>query len=117
MSHETIKVPKTSKLIHKEFHLDNKIYKAIRPTGSKAGVMYGLPKVHKSGTPLRPIISAVGTYNYKPAKYLNSILAPLVQSPLIIKDTFDFVGRVRTMDKWQDKQWRHHGWTNWTLSP
>ena len=65
--------------------------------------MYGLPKVHKSGTPLRPIISAVGTYNYKPAKYLNSILAPLVQSPLIIKDTFDFVGRVRTMDKRQDK--------------
>ncbi len=37
----------------------------IRPTGSRPGVLYGLPKVHKTGNPVRPIISAVNTYNYR----------------------------------------------------
>ena len=57
--------------------------------------MYGLPKIHKTGTPLRPIISAVGTYNYKLAKYLDKILKPLVPNEnYILKDTFDFVNKV-----------------------
>ena len=33
------------------------IYDAIRPTGSQRPRMYGLPKTHKEGTPLRPILS------------------------------------------------------------
>jgi len=57
--------------------------------------MYGLPKIHKNGSPVRPIISAIGTYNYKLAKYLDKILRPLVSdNNIIIKDTFDFVNRV-----------------------
>ena len=54
-------------------------YKRILPCGSKAGVMYGLPKIHKDGCPLRPIILAVGTYNYKLAKYLVEIISPLLE--------------------------------------
>ena len=57
--------------------------------------MYGLPKVHKAGYPIRPIISATGTYSYKLAKYLDSILKPLLNNNrYIITDTFDFVNRV-----------------------
>ena len=56
--------------------------------------MYGLPKIHKNGVPVRPIISAIKTYNYNLAKYLDEILKPLINSPYIIKDTFDFVNRV-----------------------
>jgi hypothetical protein len=37
--------------------------KMLKISGSRAGIMYGLPKVHKSGIPLRPILSTVGTYN------------------------------------------------------
>jgi len=65
------------------------------PCGSRAGIMYGLPKIHKEGAPVRPIISGIGTYNYKLAKYLDRILKPLTtNSNYIIKDTFDFVNRV-----------------------
>ena len=46
------------------------VRKKITPCGSRAGIMYGLPKIHKEGAPLRPIISAIKTYNYKLAKYL-----------------------------------------------
>jgi len=71
------------------------VYNEILPCGSRSGIMYGLPKIHKTGTPLRPIISAVGTYNYKLAKYLDKILKPLVPNEnYILKDTFDFVNKV-----------------------
>ena len=57
--------------------------------------MYGLPKIHKNGVPVRPIISAIGTYNYNLAKYLDEILKPLISDKsFIIKDTFDFVNRI-----------------------
>ncbi len=57
--------------------------------------MYGFPKIHKNGTPLIPIISAIGIYNYKLAKYLDTILKPLgpIES-CILKNTFDFVNKV-----------------------
>jgi len=78
-------------------------YKRIMPCGSKAGVMYGLPKIHKENCPLRPIISAVGTYNYKLAKFLVEILTPLVEHDYMIKDTFDFVNKVANLNTKDDK--------------
>ena len=65
------------------------------PFGSRPGIMHGLPKIHKEGAPVRPIISAIGTYTYKTAKYLNRILTEYItENDCIIKDTFDFVNRV-----------------------
>ena len=80
-------------------------YKRIAPCGSKAGVLYGLPKIHKDNCPLRPIISAVGTYNYKLAKFLVEILTPHVNvnSKYVIKDTFDFVNKVAHLNTNVDK--------------
>jgi len=75
--------------------LTDEVLAEITPCGSRAGIMYGLPKIHKNGAPIRPIISACGTYNYKLAKYLDKILKPLItNNNYIIKDTFDFVNRV-----------------------
>ena len=39
--------------------IDLPTFKKIYPCGSRPGVLYGLPKIHKEGTPLRPIISAL----------------------------------------------------------
>ena len=70
-------------------------YKYMRPSGSKPGVLYGLPKVHKSGTPIRPIISSIGTYNYNLAKFLAKLIEPVISdNSYILKDSFDFVNRV-----------------------
>ena len=80
------------------------IYNEISPCGSRPGIMYGLPKIHKNGVPIRPIISAVATYNYKLAKYLDRILKPLVQnSNYILKDTFDFVNKVSCLPTSQEQ--------------
>ena len=39
---------------------------------------YGLPKVHKEGTPLRPIVSSIDSISYNCARYVADLLAPLV---------------------------------------
>ena len=40
--------------------------------------MYGLPKIHKKETPLRPIVSSIGSVSYQTSKELARILSPLV---------------------------------------
>ncbi len=61
--------------------------------------MYGLPKIHKKNVPIRPIISSIGTYNYKLAKFLVEILTPLLENnQIILKDTFDFVNKISQLD-------------------
>ena len=39
--------------------------------------MYGLPKIHKPGTPLRPIVLCVSSFAYNLSKHLAGILSPL----------------------------------------
>ena len=39
---------------------------------------YGLPQIHKTGTPLRPIVSSRGSITYGLAKELAGIICPLV---------------------------------------
>ena len=82
-----------------EQRMSENVYEHVRPVGSRAGVLYGLPKIHKPDAPIRPIISAVSTYNYKLAKYLDSILKPIFESDeYMVQDTFDFVEKVRDLN-------------------
>ncbi|RUM27936.1 MAG: hypothetical protein DSY42_09165, partial [Aquifex sp.] len=46
-------------------------------SGSAPGILYGLPKVHKTGCPIRPILSAINTFNYNLAKFFVPILFTL----------------------------------------
>ena len=39
--------------------------------------LYGLPKLHKPGIPMRPIVSSCGCPKYQLSKYLMTILRPL----------------------------------------
>ena len=57
--------------------MTDKLYKDLYSVGARPGIMYGLPKTHKQNVPLRPIISSIGTFSYKTAKYLAQILSPL----------------------------------------
>lgn len=76
--------------LHKENNIDKALYEHLRVTGSQPGVLYGLPKVHKSQTPLRPILSAIGTAGYSISKYLVPFLSPITINDFTIKDSFSF---------------------------
>ena len=53
--------------------------------------LYGLPKIHKPGNPIRPIVSFYNTPLSSLHKQLSIILKPLTISPLRLKDSSDFV--------------------------
>ena len=66
------------------------------PTGCVPTKFYGLPKIHKTGTPLRPIVSIRGSATYGVAKVLSKILKPLVsKSPQHIQSTSNFVNKAK----------------------
>ena len=72
--------------IKKGRKLDEGMYKTMYPTGCVLPKFYGLPKIHKMGTPLRPIVSSRGSVTYGVAKVLSKVIKPLVgQSPIIYK--------------------------------
>ena len=69
------------------------------PTGGQPSRMYGLPKIHKAGTPLRPIVSSLGSITYNVAKYLAKILSPLIgKTPHFVKDSADFVNKIKDLE-------------------
>ena len=61
------------KRLEKSGTLSTEQYKKIKAVGSRPGVLYRLCKVHKAITdicpPFRFILSAIGTYCYKLAKF------------------------------------------------
>ena len=70
------------------------VYYDLSPQGSKPGILYGLPKVHKETCPARPIMSAIGTYNYSLAKFLVPILQPLTSNQYTVNSSFSFVKEI-----------------------
>ena len=57
--------------------------------------LYGLPKTHKSKLGMRPILSAVGTYNYNLAQWLDMTLKPLSVNNTTISDPLAFAEEIR----------------------
>ena len=47
--------------------------------------------------PLRPILSSTGSYNHECATWLSEILTPLRHHPSSLKDTFDFLDKIKNL--------------------
>ena len=84
------------KTIKSEGSIDNITYKRLYPTGAGSPKYYGLPKIHKSGVPLRPIISSRGSATYETAKEWAKILKPLVgRSPHHVQNNKEFLDSIK----------------------
>ena len=82
--------------------LIKKTYQKLYPSSSHPGLYFGSAKIHKlKGShdinllPLKPIISNIGTATYEISKYLAGLLAPLATSEYSIKNTKDFISRIK----------------------
>ena len=81
-----------SLLSSKKQKLCDKLYRKLSTTDGAPPRLYGLPKLHKEGVPLRPIFSFVGSTTYELSKYLRDILSPLVgKSNCNIKNLYVWV--------------------------
>lgn len=61
---------------------------------------YGLPKTHKNGHPVRPIISSIGSPTYRLAKHLSGIISPFIGSfsTANIKHSSDLIQKLGKID-------------------
>ena len=64
------------KTIKTKSGLGTNTYKSMYPTGCVPPKFYGLPKIHKPDTPLRPIVSSCGSVTYGVPKNLLKSLNP-----------------------------------------
>ena len=73
--------------------LENR-FKSYLPTLPR---MYGLPKIHKENTPLRPIVSTINSINYKLAAWLSKLLTPCLNniSGYHLTNTVDFISKIK----------------------
>ena len=86
------------KKIKTEGGLSEATYKRLYQMGAGSPKFYGLPNVHKQGTPLRPIVSSIGSATYQTAKELSRILKPLVgKSRHHIQNNQDFVEDLKSI--------------------
>ena len=62
--------------------------------------MYDLPKTHKEGTPLRPILSMTGSSHHELGKWLANLLQPVLErfSSHCISDLFMFAKTMQNLD-------------------
>lgn len=66
------------------------IAKSLTIHNSVPPKIYGLPKIHKTDIPLRPIISHIQSPLYKLSKHLTTILSNIInKNPYYIKNSFD----------------------------
>ena len=68
-----------------ETNLDEGMYKVMYPTAGIPPKFYGLPKIHKTGNPLRPVVSSKGSVTYGVAKVIQGHTTYKVQVTLYLR--------------------------------
>ena len=70
-------------------------YQELIPSGSQPGKLYGIAKVHKTNVPLRPVVSMVGTPEYKLAKYVDNLIKSHIPNTYLLRSTENFIERLK----------------------
>ena len=91
------KLNKLLKNLNTEKHINDEELKRLTIRNSTLCKAYFLPKIHKNGTPLRPIISATGSATYGLSNFIANILSVslLNDTDYNVSDSFDFVDKIR----------------------
>ena len=78
--------------IFKSQHITQMQYYQLRSMDATAPRLYGLPKIHKKGIPMWPIVSFINSRLYNLSKFLCKLLYPLVgNTEFTVKNLYEFV--------------------------
>ena len=70
-------------------------YYHLHSSDANAPRIYGLPKIHKPHTPLRPIICFINSPLYNLSKFFTNILSPLVgENRYTVKNSYEFIDSI-----------------------
>ena len=92
------KITRFLRLLKSKNIIDDETFKNLQPSGSKPGILYGLPKIHKPGCPIRPILSAIKTPTYNLAKFIIPLINPWSSNEFTTKDSFHFTAEIIKYD-------------------
>ena len=74
------------------------LYKRLRSSGGHVPLFYGLPKVHKTGVPLRPIVSFISSLTCALSKFLAKVSSLLVgKTESFVASSSDFVNYTKSL--------------------
>ena len=83
----------------REGRISDSLYNQLYPTAANIPKFYSLPKIHKEGVLLRPIVSSIGSVMYNTAKFLAKILRPLVGlNDHHIINSEDFISKIADLE-------------------
>ena len=82
-------------MLHKDDVINQAQREELRACGSRPGIMYGSPKVHKQNNPMRPILSTTGSFNYAMSKCMVSVLKVLCSNQYTVCDSFTFAQEIK----------------------
>ena len=92
------------KTIKTQGGISEALYKKLYQTEAGVPKFYGLPKIHKKETPLRPIVSSIGAVSYATSKELVRILKPLVgRSPYHVHNNQDLLEDLKSLKLEKDE--------------
>lgn len=79
-------------------YIEKSTHRRIKSSSSNPPRIYGLPKTHKQGRPLRPVVSTIGSATYSMAQFLSNILGNIVgKTEYHVKNSFEFAEEITGM--------------------
>ena len=76
--------------------INEDLYRMLYSSDGLSPRFYGLPKIHKTGIPLRPIVSFINSPTYDVSSYLAKILSPVVgNTGNTVKNSLEFENFIR----------------------
>ena len=79
------------KLVDKKTAIRLRTYTAVCPK------IYGQPKAHKAGLPLRPVVPCMTAPTYELSKFVDTIMQQAISSKYSVKNSFEFCQYVHTV--------------------
>ena len=104
-TYKTIRVDPTQKLHNKNNKIINDLYKQelidyrqkkkLICDAAIAPRLYGLPKIHKPDTPLRPVSSSMHVPCYELSKHIGEILKNIISPNYNIRNSFEIIDKLK----------------------
>ncbi|BHF85905.1 hypothetical protein SprV_1002908000 [Sparganum proliferum] len=86
--------------LHTGGHISDRDLEQLRSVGTHIPRLYGLPKIHKEGLPVRPILDMRNSPYHAIARWLAEKLKPVQRqlAPRSYRDTFEFIDDIKDLN-------------------
>ena len=93
-------INKTIRTFVKEKLIKEQLGKILLQNNAKTPNLYFRPKVHKTNTPGRPIVSSINSHSSKISEFVDIHLEPIIKGiKSHIKDTTDFINKIEQIQE------------------